>query len=97
MAEKSIFMDTNVFTDIVNDIQGTASECVFSEAILDEAKNICGTISQAKLYNALEEIHRATYLHEAVASTELPTALLKLRDSMIAVDDALSKNLTVKR
>ena len=97
MAEKSIIMDTNVFTGIVNEIQGTASDCVQSETPLDEANYICGTAAGCKLYNALEEINRATYLHGAVASNELPDALLKLRDSMIAVDDALSKSLTVKR
>ena len=29
MAENSVFMDTNVFTDIVEEIRGNASECTF--------------------------------------------------------------------
>ena len=93
--ERSVFMDTVVFTDIVNDMQGAASECVLLDAPLDEAKDLCGTTAGCKLYNVLEETYRTVYVHRMVASGELPTALLKLRDSMIKTDDALSKSLNI--
>ena len=37
-----------------------------------------------------------TDLHSKEASESLPIALSKLRDSMIAVDDAISKSLVVE-
>ena len=36
MAKKSIYMDTNVFTDIVEDIRNTAEKSVFSEDALSK-------------------------------------------------------------
>ena len=31
MAEENVLIETNIFTDIINEIQDTASDCVLSE------------------------------------------------------------------
>ncbi|MEE3470205.1 MAG: hypothetical protein VZR24_06030, partial [Butyrivibrio hungatei] len=40
--------------------------------------------------------YKMTEIHRKETSESLPRALLKLRDSMVTVDDALSKSLVVE-
>jgi len=92
---KEVFMNTRVFTDIVKDIGGAASACVLSDEPLAKADFLDDSYVGKELHALLNEAYKMTELHRAEASESLPRALLKLRDSMIVVDDALSKSLVV--
>ena len=96
MAENMVFMDTGVFTGIVEDIRGAGSEFMPIESPLEGAKVLCGTTGGCKMYNILEQMYRTDHLYSTAASGSLPNALLKVRDGMIAVDHAASESLTVK-
>ena len=37
MAEKEVFMDTNIFTGILDDIKGSASACILKDEPLAKA------------------------------------------------------------
>ena len=97
MIENSVFMDTNVFTDIVENIRGTASECVLSSRALNNTLAWEGTNVGREIIETLKEIHRTSELYRLEASESLPRGFMTLRDSMIAIDDAASKNLTVEK
>ena len=94
--ENSVFMDTGVFTGIVDDIGGAASACVLSDEPLAKADFLDNSDVGKELHALLKEAYKMTELHRTETSESLPRALLKLRDSMIAVDDALSKSLVVE-
>ncbi len=94
---KEVFMDTRVFTDIVKDIGGAASACILSNEPLAKADFLDDSDVGKELHFLLKEAYEMTELHRKEASESLPRALSKLRDSMIAVDDALSKSLTVSK
>lgn len=96
MAEKEVFMDTTIFTGIVDDIRGAASSCILKSEPLTKADFLDDTDVGRELHSLLQEAYKMTELHRTEASETLPCALSKLRDSMIAVDDALSKNLVVE-
>ena len=97
MAEDRVFMDTEIFTGIVEDIRGIASELKLTESSLDGAEAVCGITGGCKMRNILEEMYRTDFLYNKVASVSLPDALLKIRDGMIAVDHAASESLTVNK
>ncbi len=96
MAEKEVFMDTGIFTGIVDDIRGAASSCILKTEQFTKADFLDDTDVGRELHSLLQEAYKMTELHRTEASEALPCALSKLRDSMIAVDDALSKNLVVE-
>ena len=89
-------MDTKVFTDIVTDIGGAASACTLSDEPLVKADFLDDSDVGKELHILLNEAYKMTELHRTETSESLPRALIKLRDSMIAVDDALGKSLTVE-
>ena len=93
---KEVFMDTRVFTDIVKDIGGAASACILPDEPLAKADFLDDSDVGKELHALLNEAYKMTELHRTETSESLPRALLKLRDSMIAVDDALSKSLVVE-
>lgn len=95
MAENKVFMDTHVFTDIVTDIGGAASACVLPDEPLANVDFLDDSDVGKELHALLKEAYKMTELHRTETSESLPRGLLKLRDSMIAVDDALSKSLVV--
>lgn len=96
MAEKEVFMDTNIFTGILDDIKGAASACILKDEPLAKADFLDDTDVGREFHSLLQEAYEMTDLHSKEASESLPRALSKLRDSMIAVDDALSKSLVVE-
>ena len=93
---KEVFMDTKVFTNIVTDIGGAASACVLSDEPLAKADFLDDSDVGKELHALLNEAYKMTELHRTETSESLPRALIKLRDSMIAVDDALSKSIVVE-
>ena len=97
MAEKEVFIDTNVFTGIVTDIQNTASNCDLSDEPLGNLKVMEGTEAGRKMNKILMKVYETqdSYKHETADS--LPRALLTLRDSMIEQDKILSASLTIEK
>ena len=97
MAEDKVFMDTGIFTGIVEDMRGAAAELTITDSPLAGAEAFCGITGGCKMYNILEEMYRTDFLYNTVASGSLPNALLKIRDGMIAVDNAMSESLSVNK
>ena len=95
MANTEVYMDTNVFTDIVNSIGTSASDCVLSGDPLDKVNIWRDTDVGKKMEEILGKVYLATDEYKALSAMTLPTAYLKLRDNMINVDDALSKGIAV--
>ena len=95
MAENKVFMDTGIFTGIVEDMRGAAAELTIADSPLAGAEAFCGITGGCKMYNILEEMYRTDYFYNKVASVSLPNALFKVRDGMISVDHAASESLTV--
>lgn len=97
MAEKNVFMDTNVFSNIVNGISGAASECLLSDSALKQA-NLLDTFNAGKkIHELLAEIHKTDELYRRESSESLPHGFLTMRDSMIAIDKACAESLTVEK
>lgn len=97
MAKDSVFMDTGVFTKIVDDIKGSASECVLPDSALKAAKNLDTFNTGRLMHNMIEELHNTADLYRKEASLSLPKALFTLRDDLIAVDDALGGSISVEK
>lgn len=97
MAENSVFMDTNVFTDIVEEIRGNASECVFPDNALNQAGHLDTFKSGRTMHKILEELHKTDETYRRESSESLPRAFLTMRDSMIAIDKVSADNLTVEK
>lgn len=95
MSKDEVFMDTKVFTDIVEGIREAASNCVLSEEPLKMADCLDGFSAGREIHAVLKEVYKSAELYRHEASESLPRALLTLRDSMIAVDEEVSKSLTV--
>ena len=96
MAEKSVFMDTNAFSNIVDGISGSAYECVFSDSALKQAERLDTFNAGRKLHELLLTIHRTDELYRRESSESLPHGFITMRDSMIAVDKASADSLTVE-
>ncbi|MEE3469840.1 MAG: hypothetical protein VZR24_04165 [Butyrivibrio hungatei] len=97
MAENKVFMDTGIFTDIVEDIRGTASECVFPDGSLKQVGRLDTFKAGTTMHKILEELHKTDEMYRLESSESLPTAFLKMRDSMIAIDKACADSLTVEK
>ena len=97
MSKNEVFMDTKVFTDIVEEIREAASNCVLSEEPLKMADCLDGFSAGRELHALLKEVYKSNDLYRNEASESLPRALLTLRDSMIAVDEEVSKSLKVEK
>ena len=96
MAEREVFMDTNVFTEIVDEIKGTAASCILPDRAINNALAWKSTNVGREILEILGEIHKTADIYKAEASENLPRGLFTLRDSMIAVDNAASESLTVR-
>ncbi|MBO4457947.1 MAG: hypothetical protein J5802_09525 [Butyrivibrio sp.] len=95
MAENKVFMDTNVFTEIVDEIRGAASDCVLPDRALNSMSAWEGTDAGQEIIKLIKSINKTADLYRKEASGALPRALLTLRDSMIAVDKEVSESLSV--
>ena len=96
MVERKVFMDTNVFTGIVGDIQSAADNLVLSDRALKNTSCLEGFTAGRQIIGALKSVHISADLYRQEASISLPRALYTLRDSMIEVDKAASESLTVE-
>ena len=97
MAENSVFMDTNVFTDIVEEIRGNASECTFPDNALNQVGHLDSFNAGRTMHKILEELHKTDEIYRRESSESLPRGFLTMRDSMIAIDKASADNLTVEK
>ena len=91
MAERSVFIDTKVFTDIVEDIRSAAGSCILSEEPLSKLNAFEGTRAGCEMNEILKLFYKSTDAYRHEASESLST----IRDSMIEQDRILSEGLTV--
>ena len=96
-AEKEVFMDTNVFTNIVDNIQSAAASCVLSDEPLGIMNVMEGTDVGRKMNEILKKVYKTQDLYRHETADSLPRALLTLRDSMIEQDKIISDSLTVEK
>lgn len=97
MADEKVLMDTVVFTDIVEEIRGAASECKFPDHSLEKARLLNTFSAGRQIHEILKEIHLTDESYQMETFEALPKGLLTERDSMIAIDDAVSKGLVVEK
>ena len=95
--EKEVFMDTNVFTGIVGDIQNAADNLVLSDGALKSSECLEDFPAGVEILEALKEVHATSKLYRYEAAVALPKGLLTLRDSMIEVDREVSNSLRVEK
>ncbi len=63
MAEKMVFMDTGVFTGIVEDIRGAADNLVFSDNALKNSDCLNGFPAGVEILEALKEVHTTSKIY----------------------------------
>ncbi len=97
MAEEKVFMDTNVFTGIVEDIRNAADYLVLSDNALKNSECLGNFPAGIEILEALREVHTTSKLYRYEAAVALPKGLLTLRDSMIEVDESVSRSLRVEK
>ena len=97
MAEDKVIMDTGIFTNIVSEISAKASDCVLMEDPLGATEVFEDTDVGNRLTGILDLAYKATETYQKEASVSVPAAFLKLRDSMINVDNAAATSLKVEK
>ena len=97
MSNYDVLMDTGIFTDIVDDIRTSSSECVLSEEPLSSAKVWEHTDVGIKMTGILEKVYKASEAYRIESSKSLPDAFFKLRDSMIQVDETAAESLDIDK
>lgn len=97
MANKDVYMDTRVFTDIVNRIGVASSKCVLSADPLSKTDIFEETSVGKEMNEILKLYYKSTEVYRNETSDSLPRALLKVRDSMIEQDKILSEGLTIEK
>ncbi|RKM55663.1 hypothetical protein D6853_08900 [Butyrivibrio sp. X503] len=95
MSENKVFMDTNVFTEIVDSIGTSASNCVLSDSVLNNKEIWDNLAVGKKMTKLLKDVVKSSKAYNAESAVVLPTAFIKLRDSMIRVDKVASESLEV--
>lgn len=95
MSKYSVLMDIDVFTDIVNEIKNTATDCVLPEEPLDKTEIWKHTDVGNKMNEILKKVYKSSEAYGAESSKSLPVALLKMRDGMINVDEGAADSLKV--
>ena len=89
-------MNTTVFTEIVDNIAYSASECRIDRDSVLAADEMAGTDTMEKLFGLLEEAYDNSVQYKEHASFSLSYALGTLRDSMILQDEYVSDTLKIK-
>ena len=97
MAEENVLIETNIFTDIINEIQDTASDCVLSEGPLGSTKEWEHTDVGNKMNAILKRVYESSDIYRSETSTSLPVSFLKMRDGMVNVDNAVGKSLKINK
>ena len=95
MPNSEMYIDTKVFTDIVNNIGTSASDCILSGDALDEVKVWRDTDVGKKMEQILGKVYLATDEYRTLSAMTLTTANNKIRDSINKVDETLSKSVSV--
>ena len=95
MADNKVFMDTNIFTEVVNSIGISASNCVLSKSVLDKVDTWDNTAVGKKMTKLLKDVLNSSKVYKDEAGMTLPASFLKMRDSMINVDNAAASSLKV--
>lgn len=96
MSDNKVLMDTDVFTEIVDSIGNSASECILSDSVLNDIEVWENTAVGKKMEKLLRDVLDSSKVYKEEASVALPVAFLKLRDSMINIDNEASKSIDVK-
>ncbi|SFV04577.1 hypothetical protein [Butyrivibrio sp. INlla21] len=96
MSENKFFMDTNVFTDIVGGIRGSATDCNLQDSPLGKTSVWEGTSVGEYMNELLKKAYDTTRIYQSESSEALPHSLQVIRDSMIKVDKDASKSLDLK-
>ena len=97
MKKDMVLMDTDIYTDIVDDIQGTASECVFSNELLSKTDVWNDTSVGRKMTEILKSFYKMSDLYRAEAAESLPRSLFTLRDGMMEIDQKTSESLAMEQ
>ena len=97
MSENKVFMDTGVFTGIVEDIRDAADNLVLSDSALKNSEFLKGFPAGVEILEALREVHETSKLYRYESAVALPKGLLTLRDSLIEVDESVSRSLKVEK
>ena len=95
MGNKSVFMDTNIFSSIVEDIRGSAIDCAFPCNALSQAPHLDTFSAGRSMHEDQKTIHETDEVYRSESSEALPGGFLKMKDSMLAVDKAASEALVV--
>lgn len=95
MSDKSLYIDTFMYTGIVNDIKSKAALCNLSGQPLVSVKAWDNTDIGVKMKEVLNSVYATEVLYKSQSSQSLPTALFKLRDSITSLDKTLSDSLKV--
>ena len=95
MKEEKVYMDAGVFTEIVGSIGNSAADCVLSDSVLENIEVWENTSVGKKMEKLLRDVLNSSKVYREESSVVLPTAYLKLRDSMRRVDDVASKSIKV--
>ena len=97
MAEDKVFMDTGVFTGIVEDIKNAADHLVLSDSALNSSEFLEGFPAGVEILGAIREVHETSKLYRYESAVALPKGLLTLRDSLIEVDESVSRSLRLRK
>ncbi|RKM58012.1 hypothetical protein D6853_00270 [Butyrivibrio sp. X503] len=97
MSDHSLYIDTFVYTGIVNEIKNKASSCQLAEKPLESIKTWGGTDVGKIMKEVLDSVYATEELYKKQSSYSLPAALFKLRDSVVNTDKALSKSIKVEQ
>ena len=97
MANKDVYMDTRVFTDIVNRIGGTSAKCILSTEPLGKTNVFEETKVGHEMNEILKLYYKSTEVYRNESSNSLPRALITLRDGIIEQDRILSEGLVVEK
>ncbi len=95
MSDKSLYIDTFMYTGIVNEIKSKAAACNLSEKPLDSVKAWDNTDIGVKMKEVLNSVYATEVIYKSQSSQSLPAALFKLRDSITSLDKTLSDSLKV--
>ena len=94
--ENEVYMDTKVFTGIVNSIGRAGSECVFLEDSRSRANAAWeGTDVGKEIIEILEQLHKTVKDYREETSEAFPKGFLTLRDGLLNVDERVSKSLDI--
>ena len=96
MSENKVFMDSNVFTEIVESFGTSASTCVLSDAVLNNVKTWDNTAVGKKMTKLLKDVLQSSKAYNAESAVPLPPAYIKMRDSMINVDKEAASSIKVE-